>query len=137
MLFLTRYLHIELHLYTISVYIFQLYLCLKQVHTQCIMWNCFIGFATSVTRPVPHVEQVFCSALWWPLRFPRGAGITKLSGAPEFTPVFSGGRVDRSLVFCVVFCRLLCVLLSFHFGIDVRFWLPLLYIQSFLSAIDC
>ena len=35
------------------------------------------------------------------------------SRAPEFTPEFSGVRVARSLVFCVVFCRSLCVPLSF------------------------
>jgi len=32
------------------------------------------------------------------------------SGAPQFTPVRSGVRVDRPLVFCVVFCRSLFVL---------------------------
>ena len=34
-----------------------------------------------------------------------GAGHAYPSGAAEFTPVFSGIRVSRSLVFCVVFCR--------------------------------
>jgi hypothetical protein len=34
------------------------------------------------------------------------------SGAPEFTPNFSGVRVARSLVFCVMFCRLLFVFVS-------------------------
>jgi hypothetical protein len=33
--------------------------------------------------------------------------------APEFTSGFSGVRVARSLFFCVVFCRLFFVLLSF------------------------
>jgi len=34
-----------------------------------------------------------------------GAGTAYLSGAPEFTPGFSGVRVAQSLVFCVVYCR--------------------------------
>ena len=101
-------------------------------HVELFYWFCNKCNTTGATCGASFLFRVVMT-----LRFPRGAGITKLSGAPEFTPVFSGGRVDRSLVFCVVFCRLLCVLLSFHFGIDVRFWLPLLYIQSFLSAIDC
>ena len=41
------------------------------------------------------------------------AGTAYPSGAPEFTPVFSVVCVARSLVFSVVFCRLLFVLLSF------------------------
>ena len=31
-------------------------------------------------------------------------------------PVFSGVCVARSLVFCVVFCRLMCVFCPFSFG---------------------
>ena len=42
-----------------------------------------------------------------------GAGNIYTSGAPEFNPGFSGNRVALSLVFCVVFCRLLFVPLSF------------------------
>jgi hypothetical protein len=42
-------------------------------------------------------------------------------GAHEFTPTFSGVLVARSLVFCVVFCKLLFVLLSFFsFGHNKR-----------------
>ena len=44
-----------------------------------------------------------------------GARTAYPSEAPEFTPGFSGVRVARSLVFCVVFCRSLFVLLSFFF----------------------
>ena len=43
----------------------------------------------------------------------NGAGTGYLSGAPDFTPSFSGVRVARSLVFSVVFCRSLLVLCSF------------------------
>ena len=42
-----------------------------------------------------------------------GAGTAYHSGAPEFTSVFSGVRVGRSLVFCVMLCRLLFVILFF------------------------
>ena len=54
------------------------------------------GFVTRVTRRVPHEEQ-------------------ELPTLPEHQsspPVFSGVRVSRSLVFCVVFCRSLFVPLS-------------------------
>jgi hypothetical protein len=33
-----------------------------------------------------------------------GAETAYLSGAPEFNPMFSGVRVARSLIFCVMFC---------------------------------
>ena len=38
-------------------------------------------------------------------------GTAYRSGAPEFTPVFSGVRVTPSLVLCVVLCRSLFVIL--------------------------
>ena len=42
-------------------------------------------------------------------------GTANASGAPEFTLGFSGVRVIRSLISCVVFCRSLFILLSlFH-----------------------
>jgi hypothetical protein len=44
-----------------------------------------------------------------------GAGHPNPSEAPEFTPDFCGLGVVQSLVFCVVFCRSLCVLISFSF----------------------
>jgi len=43
------------------------------------------------------------------------AGTTYPSKAPGFIPDFSGVRVTRSLVFCVVLCRSLFVHLSFFF----------------------
>ena len=48
----------------------------------------------------------------------NGAGTTLHSGAPEFTPCFSGVHVARSLVFCVVFCRsfFFCCFCPFSFG---------------------
>ena len=47
----------------------------------------------------------------------NGAGTAYPSGAPDFTPNtgFSRVRVNRSLVFSVVFCRSLFVLLDFFF----------------------
>ena len=54
------------------------------------------GFVTTTTRRVPHVEQELLTLIYL--------------SAP---PVFSGFGVDRSLVFCVMFRRLLLVLLSF------------------------
>ena len=61
------------------------------------------------------------------------------SGAPEFTLSFSEVRVARSLVFSVMFCRLLFVLCSSSFRHCVvcpsqiyDFWLPLWYLQTFL-----
>ena len=43
------------------------------------------------------------------------AGNDNTFGAPVFIPVFSGVRVARSFVFCVMFCRSLFVLLPFFF----------------------
>ena len=43
----------------------------------------------------------------------------ELHSLPEYLsslPIFSGVRVARSVVFCVVFCRSLFLLLSFSFG---------------------
>ena len=56
---------------------------------------------------------------------------------PEYlswSPVFSGVRIARSLVFCVVFCRSLFVLfffLSLYFVCTLiyDFWLPLWYLR--------
>jgi hypothetical protein len=42
-----------------------------------------------------------------------GAGTAYPSRAPEFTPIFSGIRVTRSLVLCLMFYRSLFFLLSF------------------------
>jgi len=52
----------------------------------------------------------------------RGEGTAYPSGAPEFTIGFSGDRVARSLVFCVVFCRpLFFILSSFLWSLSVEF----------------
>ena len=85
-------------------------------------------------------------------------GTVNHSGAPRFTSGFSGVRVSRSLVFCVVFCRSLFVLLSCFFlsycvsffdllflitpfclivcpSSTYCFWLPLWYLQTVLNTI--
>ena len=44
-----------------------------------------------------------------------GSWTTRLSGTHELTPVFSGVRDARSIIFCVVFCRSLFVILRLYF----------------------
>ena len=52
-------------------------------------------------------------------------GTTSGTGS-KLTPGFSGGHFARSLVFCVVFCRSIC--LSFFFFPSIYdFWLPLFF----------
>jgi len=70
------------------------------------------------------------------------AGTAYPSGAPESTPVFSGVRVTRSLVYCVVFCRSLFSFCPFSFGYCIicpasiyGFWLALWYLQALLMAV--
>jgi hypothetical protein len=58
-----------------------------------------------------------------------GAGTAHSSGAHEFTPGFSGIRVARSLVFCVVICTSLFVLLS-DFLFAVVLCVPLRFTAS-------
>jgi hypothetical protein len=68
-----------------------------------------------------------------------GTGTAYPSGAPEFTPVFSGVRVTRSLVFCVCFVDRCLSFCAFSFGHCVvcssmyGFWLPLWYLQTLLA----
>ena len=50
-----------------------------------------------------------------------GAGTANPSGAPVFTSVFSGVRVARSFVLCVIFCRLLFFLLAIAFSVLLTF----------------
>ena len=46
----------------------------------------------------------------------NGAGTAYPSGAPEFTPVFSGGRVIRSLVLYICFVDHCLSFCTFSFG---------------------
>jgi hypothetical protein len=68
-----------------------------------------------------------------------GAGTAYPSGAPEFTPGFSGVRVTRSLVLYVCFVDRCLSFCAFSFGHCVvcsssiyGFWLPLWYLQTLL-----
>ena len=70
-----------------------------------------------------------------------GAGTTYPSGAPEFTPVFSGVRVTRFLILCVWFvdrCLSFCTFSSGHCVVCSSsiygFWLPLWYYQTLLNT---
>ena len=82
------------------------------------------GFVTRLIRRVPLLEQELLTLL------------KQLSSSP----VFSGVRVTRSLVLCVVFCRSLFVLLYFFFWplcclffFDVRILITSLwYLQALL-----
>jgi hypothetical protein len=56
---------------------------------------------------------------------------TANSGAPEFTPLFSGVRVTRSLAVCVCFVDRCLSLCTFSFG-HCGFWLPLWCLQTLL-----
>jgi hypothetical protein len=58
-----------------------------------------------------------------------GDGTAYLSGAHEFTPIISGVRVARSLVFCVMFCRLL-----FYLFVLFRFVIVLSVLPRFTSS---
>ena len=44
-----------------------------------------------------------------------GTGTVYPSGEPEFTPLFSGVRVARALMFCVMFCISFISLVSFFY----------------------
>jgi hypothetical protein len=92
----------------------------RGIYTTALVNCTCTGFVTRLTRRVSLVEQ-------------------KLVILPEHLD-FSGVRVARSLVFCVVFCRSLFVLLSFSFGHCVvcphsiyGFVLPLWYLQIHLK----
>ena len=82
------------------------------------------GFVTRLTRRVSLVEQELLT----------------LSQHMSSPPVFSGVRVTRSLVFCVVLCRSLFVLLYFFFWYCAvcsssiyGLWLPLWYLHNLLT----
>ena len=70
-----------------------------------------------------------------------GAVIAYPSGTPKFTPVFSGVRVARYLVFCAMFCRSMFGRLSFYFWplycpsfFELRILITPWYLQTFLMS---
>ena len=70
-----------------------------------------------------------------------GAGSTYPSGAPEFTPVFSGTRVARPLVLYVCFLDRWFSFCTFSFrhcgvcSLIYGWWLPFWYLQTLLSKV--
>jgi hypothetical protein len=98
-------------------------------------------------RQVKHIRGHLwhrCSVMVNLHRFSSSQQDHTLYGAPEFTPDFSGVRITRSLVLCLMFCRSLFVLLSLFLVVIVLFvllfctlsilyhdfWLPLWYLQT-------
>ena len=80
------------------------------------------GYVTRITQQVPLVEKEHMSS----------------------SPVFSGVRVDLSLVFCIMFCRSLFVLLSIFIWplnclslFDLRVLIPSLYLQTLFNIYFC
>jgi len=61
-----------------------------------------------------------------------GARTAYPSGAPEFTPVFSGVCVTRSLVLCVIFVDRVCSLVLFVLAIVLSVLLLLVIVLSVL-----
>ena len=57
-----------------------------------------------------------------------GAGAAYPSEAPEFTPVFIGVRVTRSLVLYVCFVIVVCPFVLFLLAFDLRILITLLTI---------
>ena len=76
-----------------------------------------------------------------------GAGIAYPSGAPEFTPGFSGVRGTLSLVLyvcfvdhCLSFCTFSfghCVVCSSIYGLCLALWYLLVIVLSVLRYTDC
>ena len=65
-----------------------------------------------------------------------GARTAYPSGAPEFTPVFSGVCVTRSLVLCVIFVDRVCSLVLFVLAIVLSVLLLLVIVLSVLRFMD-
>ena len=64
------------------------------------------------------------------------AGAADTSGAPEFTPGFSGDRVARSLVFCLVDRCLSCCPFSICLSSIYGFCLSLWYLQTVMIQLN-
>ena len=91
-----------------------------------VVLSCYLGFSPQIKQTASIAEIVLKVGLNTDISFKdteatRGAETAYPSGAHEFTPAFSGVRVVRSLVFCVMVCKSLYVLLPFFFV----FFLPL------------
>ena len=115
-----------------------------------VVLSCYLGFSPQIKQTASIAEIVLKVGLNTDISFKdteatRGAETAYPSGAHEFTPAFSGVRVVRSLVFCVMVCKSLYVLLPFFFvffchcvvcpSAIYAFLLPLSYLQTFPTYI--
>jgi hypothetical protein len=89
-----------------------------------------------------YVYNVQCISLWDKAIVFLGNTNAYISGAPEFTPGFSGFSCYSIFSFMCMFCRSMFVLLYFLFGHCVvcsssnyGFWLPLWYLQTLLPTV--
>ena len=78
------------------------------LHLSCFAFKVFVLFLVYISYTIQHANHNTAGATC-------GAGTAYSSGAPELTLGFSGVRVARSVVFCVMFCLSLFVSLSFSF----------------------
>ena len=91
---------------------------LSRIHL--VIWIWYINIVWWLIRGEMSVILISYSVLLLqPISATRGAGVANPSGAHDFTPVFSGVRVARSLVLCEMFCRSLFVLLVFAIVLSV------------------
>ena len=114
----------------------------KTLHIKLFLWNIcirnyhrYVPLVVNTSRSFPHSWSITGFVTRLTRQVEQRVGTAHHSGAPEFTPGFSGVRVTRSLVLCVMFCRSLFVL-SFSFchcavcPSIYGFWLRLWYLQT-------
>jgi hypothetical protein len=92
-----------LHVWLVLTYV-SYYTCMILEHLSTVTNTLFVNCTWSIH--FLHAEYNTTDAT-------SGARTAYHSGVHEFNPVFSGVRVTRSLVLCVVLCRSFVVLLSF------------------------
>ena len=76
-------------------------------------------FHLSLTLPGPFLIHDWVCSQINTTGVTSGAGTIYLSGAPEFTPGFSGVRVTRSIVLCVCFVDRCLSFCTFSFGHNI------------------
>ena len=82
----------------------------------CFLFVCLLQISDISIRILVTILQMIdtylqCNTGWCnTIGATSGAGMVHSSGAHEFTSSFSGVRVTRFVVFCVMFCRSFCVL---------------------------
>ena len=104
--------------------------------------NRYVPFIVSTSQSFTHSRLYIGFVTKWTRQSASsGSGSTDPSGAPEFTPVFSGTTVTRSFALyvylvdrCFCFCTFSfrhCVVCYLIYG----FWLPLWSLQTLLSKV--